>query len=93
MTMSTSNLKYTRDPMQECDLILLEAHIHKEHLLRGGTSGNTHWRLLLLIAMLIVCIVLAATSVQFVGPPERELEGHTPDVGFLGRMLYFKADT
>jgi hypothetical protein len=58
--------------MQECDLILLEAHIHKEHSLRGGTSGKTHWLLLLLVSTLIVCVVLAATSVQLVGPPERE---------------------
>jgi hypothetical protein len=59
--------------MQECDLILLEAHIHKEHSLRGRTSGNTHWLLLLLVSTLIVCVVLAATFVQLVGPPEREL--------------------
>jgi hypothetical protein len=77
MTMSTRNLKYTRDPMQECDFVLLEAHIHKEHSLHGGTGGRMHWLLLLLVFTLFVSVVLAARSAQLVGTPEREQGPHS----------------
>ncbi len=83
--MSTRKLvgSCTQDPMQVCDLILLDAHIHKEHSLRGGTRSNAQrWLLPLLLTILIVCIVLiAAVSAHLVNRSGSEPERQHRDFG------------
>jgi hypothetical protein len=71
----------TQDPAQACDLILLEAHIHKEHSLRSASRNHfRRWLLIVLLAMLVLCLLLiGAVSAHLLNCSECEIERRYPD--------------